>query len=81
MSNLYSQLGYFTGEVQALQLIEFVVFGVVDYPLAFCVLVHVSEISFKEQLIHKFDITETHICIVFCTLHACYFHISWYPVI
>ena len=30
MSNLYSQLGYSTVEIQALQLIAFTVFGAVD---------------------------------------------------
>ena len=38
MSNWYSQLGYSTGEFQALHLIDLVVYGAVDYLLASCVL-------------------------------------------
>ena len=46
MSCLYSLLGYSTGEFQALQLIVLAAFGVVDWPLAPCVLVHFLEVWF-----------------------------------
>ena len=46
MSHLYTELEYSTGEFQALQLIVLAVFGVVDYPLASCMLVHFSDIYF-----------------------------------
>ena len=46
MSHLYTQLEYSTGEFQALQLIVLAVFGVVDQPLASCMLVHFSDIYF-----------------------------------
>ena len=46
MSHLATQLGYSAGEFQALQLIVLVTFGVVDYPLASCMLVHLLEIDF-----------------------------------
>ena len=35
------------GEFQALQLSAFVVFGAMDWPFAFCILAHFSEIQFK----------------------------------
>ena len=41
---LDSQLGYTTGEFQALQLIAHVVFGAVDQSFASCMLVHFLEI-------------------------------------
>ena len=47
LSHLDTQLGYSTGEFQALQLIVPVAFGVVDYPLASCMLVHFLEIDFQ----------------------------------
>ena len=46
MSHLYTQLGYSTGEVQALQLIVLAAFGVLDQSLASCMLVHFSDIYF-----------------------------------
>ena len=46
MSHLATQLGYSAGEFQALQLIVLVAFGVVDLPLASCMLVHLLEIEF-----------------------------------
>ena len=46
MSHLATQLGYSAGEFQALQLIVLAAFGVVDQPLASCMLVHVLEIEF-----------------------------------
>ena len=46
MSHLYTELEYSTGEFQALQLIVLAVFGVVDQPLASCMLVHFSDIYF-----------------------------------
>ena len=50
ISNLYSQLGYFLGKFQALQLIAFPVFGAECLPLASCILVYVLEISFQQHL-------------------------------
>ena len=44
MSHLATQLGYSAGEFQALQLNVLATFGVVDKPLAFCMLVHLLEI-------------------------------------
>ena len=44
MSNLYSQLGFFTGEFQALQLVVLAVFGIVNSPLAPGMLIHFLEI-------------------------------------
>ena len=41
-----TQLGYSAGEFQALQLIVLATFGVVDQPLASCMLVHLLEIDF-----------------------------------
>ena len=46
MSHLATQLGYSAGEFQALQLIVLVAIGVVDQPLASCMLVHLLEIEF-----------------------------------
>ena len=46
MSHLATQLGYSAGEFQALQLIVLAAFGVVDYPLASCMLVYLLEIEF-----------------------------------
>ena len=46
MSHLATQLGYSAGELQALQLIVLAAFGVVDEPLASCMLVHLWEIEF-----------------------------------
>ena len=46
MSHLATQLGYSAGEFHALQLIVLATFGVVDKPLASCMLVHLSEIEF-----------------------------------
>ena len=46
MSHLAIQLGYSAGEFQALQLIVLAAFGVVDCPIAFCMLVHLLEIEF-----------------------------------
>ena len=46
MSHLATQLGYSAGEFQALQLIVLATFGVVDYPLASCILAHLLEIDF-----------------------------------
>ena len=46
MSHLATQLGYSAGEFQALQLIVLATFGVVDEPLASCMLVHLLEIEF-----------------------------------
>ena len=46
MSHLATQLGYSAGEFQALQLIVLATFGVVDKPLASCMLVHLLEIDF-----------------------------------
>ena len=46
MSHLAIQLGYSTGEFQALQLTVLVAFGVVDKPLASCMFVHFLEIDF-----------------------------------
>ena len=46
MSYLATQLGYSAGEFQALQLIVLAAFGVVDKPLASCMLVHFLEIDF-----------------------------------
>ena len=47
VSHLYSRLGYSTGEFQALQLIVLAAFGVVDQPLASCMLVHLLVINSK----------------------------------
>ena len=47
MSHLATQLGYSAGEFQALQLIVLATFGVVYYPLASCMLVHLLEIDFQ----------------------------------
>ena len=46
MSHLATQLGYSAGEFHALQLIVLAAFGVVDSPLASCMLVHLLEIDF-----------------------------------
>ena len=46
MSHLATELGYSAGEFQALQLIVLAAFGVVDLPLASCMLVHLLEIEF-----------------------------------
>ena len=46
MSNLESQVEYFTGEFQALQLIVLAVFGVVEQSLASCMFAHLVEINF-----------------------------------
>ena len=46
MSHLATQLGYSAGEFQALQLVVLATFGVVDYPLASCMFVHLLEIDF-----------------------------------
>ena len=46
MSHLATQLGYSAGEFQALQLIVLAAYGVVDLPLASCMLVHLLEIEF-----------------------------------
>ena len=46
MSHLATQLGFSAGEFQALQLIVLAAFGVVDQPLASCMLVHLLEIEF-----------------------------------
>ena len=46
MSHLASQLGYSAREFQALQPIVLATFGVVDLPLASCMLVHLLEIDF-----------------------------------
>ena len=46
MSHLATQLGYSAEEFQALQLIVLAAFGVVDKPLASCMLVHPLEIAF-----------------------------------
>ena len=46
MWNVWYKLGYFTDDIQALQLIALVVFGIV----ASGMLVHFGEISFKRQL-------------------------------
>ena len=46
MSHLATQLGYSAGQFQALQLIVLAAFGIVDWPLASCMLVHLLEIEF-----------------------------------
>ena len=58
MSHLATQLGYSAGEFQALQLIVLAAFGVVDKPLAFCMLVHLWKSNFKQQLGCRFDIMD-----------------------
>ena len=67
MSHLATQLGYSAGEFQALQLIVLATFGVVDLPLASCMLVHLLEIDFKQQLGCRFDIMDS-ISSFFCIL-------------
>ena len=46
MSHQDTQIGYSTGEFQALQLIVLAAFGVVDQPLASCMFVRFLEIRF-----------------------------------
>ena len=46
LSDLATQLGYSAWEFQALQLIALAAFGVVDQPLASCMLVHLLETDF-----------------------------------
>ena len=46
MSHLATQLGCSAGEFQALQLIVLAAFGIVDKPLASCMLVHLLKIEF-----------------------------------
>ena len=58
MSHLATQLRYSAGEFQVLQLIVLAAFGVVDEPLAPCMLVHLLEIEFKQQLGCRFDIMD-----------------------
>ena len=50
MSHLATQLGYSAREFQGLQLIVLATFGVADYPLASCMLVHLLEIDFKTKV-------------------------------
>ena len=58
MSHLATHLGYSPGEFQALQLIVVAAFGVVDSPLASCMLVHFFKSTFKQQLGLRFDIMD-----------------------
>ena len=46
VTSSYSTSSYSAGEFQALQLIVLVTFGVMDYPLASCMLVHLLETDF-----------------------------------
>ena len=68
MSHLAIQLGYSAGEFQALQLIILVAFGVVDLPLASCMLVHLLKSNFKQQLGYRFDIM----------VNESYFFVFWH---
>ena len=67
MSHLSTQLEYSAEEFQALQLIALAVFGVVDQPLAPCMLVHLLESTFK-QLGCRFDIMDSISSIFLCFL-------------
>ena len=58
MSHLATQLGYTTGEFQALQLIVLVAFGVVDQPFAPCMLATFWKSTFRQQLGCIFDIMD-----------------------
>ena len=50
MSCLESLLGYFAGELRALQLIVLQVFGVVYQQLVSCMFVHFLEIQFEKAV-------------------------------
>ena len=71
VSNLYSELDCSTVEFQVLQLIVLMlVFGVVDNPLASCLLVHILEIKFWMkaglQILHN----ENAFFHYFCSVYA-----------
>ena len=58
---------------QALELIDFAVFGTVDYSLGSCMLVSILEINFKQQLVCNFDKTvffDKPVFVVFSSLYA-----------
>ena len=66
MSDVYFQLGYCTGEFQALQMVSLVVLGPVDEPHACCISALFLKISFNWRLICK--LWNTPICIVYNSL-------------
>ena len=70
--HLATQFGYSAGEFQALQLIVLVAFGVMDSPLASCILVHLFEIDFQQkQLGCRFEIMDSISCFLYIGICNC----------
>ena len=71
MTHLGTQLGYYTGEFQALQLIVLAAFGVVNQQLVSCMLVHFWKSTFKQQLGCRFDISDCNSSLLYWYFDIC----------